>query len=195
MKPGRLAAAMLAIAVLASASAVAQTVKLGVVDSYSGPMAGVGEQLDRGIRLYMKEHEKDLPPGAKLEIIRRDDTGPNPAVAKRLAQELITRDHVQLLAGAVFAPNALAIAPLAAEAKVPFIIMNAGTSMITTKSPYIARVSFTLWQSSYPLGSWAAKNGLKSVYTLVSDYGPGIDAETAFTKAFTDGGGTIAGAV
>jgi branched-chain amino acid transport system substrate-binding protein len=195
MKPGRLAAAMLAIAVLASASAVAQTVKLGVVDSYSGPMAGVGEQLDRGIRLYMREHEKDLPPGVKLEIIRRDDTGPNPAVAKRLAQELITRDHVQLLAGAVFTPNALAIAPLATEAKVPFIIMNAGTSMITTKSPYIARVSFTLWQSSYPLAEWAAKHGIKKVYSVVSDYGPGIDAEQAFTKGFSAGGGEMVGAV
>ena len=195
MKPGRLAAATLAIAVLASASAPAQTVKLGIVDSYSGPMAGVGEQLDRGIRLYMKEHEKDLPPGVTLEIIRRDDTGPNPAVAKRLAQELITRDHVQLLAGAVFTPNALAIAPLATEAKVPFIIMNAGTSMITTKSPYIARVSFTLWQSSYPLAEWAAKHGIKKVYSVVSDYGPGIDAEQAFTKGFTTGGGQMVGAV
>src|ERR1700758_1629102 len=129
MKPGRLAAAMLAIAVLASASAVAQTVKLGVVDSYSGPMAGVGEQLDRGIRLYMREHEKGLPPGVKLEIIRRDDTGPNPAVAKRLAQELITRDHVQLLAGPVYSPNALATAPVVTEGKVPFIILNAGTAV------------------------------------------------------------------
>src|SRR5215469_8972666 len=156
---------------------VAQTVKLGVIDTYSGPFAAVGEQMDRGIRLYVKQHEKDLPPGVKLEIIRRDDTGPNPEVAKRMAQELITRDHVQLLAGTVYTPNALAVAPLATEAKVPFIIMNAGTAMITTKSPFIARVSFTMWQSSYPLGSWATKNGIKKVYTAVSDYGPGLDAE------------------
>jgi branched-chain amino acid transport system substrate-binding protein len=81
------------------------------------------------------------------------------------------------------------------EAKVPFVIMNAGTAVITTKSPYIARVSFTLWQSSYPLGTWAAKNGLKSVYVLVSDFAPGIDSENAFTKAFTEAGGTIAGSV
>jgi branched-chain amino acid transport system substrate-binding protein len=195
MKFASLAAAMMAIAAVAPAVAMGQTVKLGVIDSYSGPMAGVGEQLDRGIRLYMKEHENDLPPGVKLEIIRRDDTGPNPAVAKRLAQELITRDHVQLLAGAVFTPNALAIAPLATEAKVPFIIMNAGTSMITTKSPYIARVSFTLWQSSYPLAEWAAKHGIKQVYSVVSDYGPGIDAEQAFTKGFTANGGQMLGAV
>jgi branched-chain amino acid transport system substrate-binding protein len=188
-------AAAIALAALASAAASAQTVKIGIINTYSGPMAGVGEQLDRGIRLYMQQHGSDLPPGVKLELIRRDDTGPNPEVAKRLAQELITRDHVQLLAGVIFTPNALAIAPLATQAKVPFIIMNAGTSMITTKSPYIARVSFTLWQSSYPLGEWAAKNGIKKVYSVVSDYGPGIDAEQAFTKGFTAGGGQMVGAV
>jgi branched-chain amino acid transport system substrate-binding protein len=131
----------------------------------------------------------------KLEIIRRDDTGPNPEVAKRMAQELITRDHVQLLAGTVYTPNALAIAPLATEAKVPFVVMNAGTAMITTKSPYIARTSFTMWQSSYPLGQWAAKNGIRKVFTAVTDYGPGIDAEAAFTKGFTDAGGQIVGSV
>jgi branched-chain amino acid transport system substrate-binding protein len=195
MKPGKFAIAAACIAALSSAGALAQTVKLGVVDTYSGPFAAVGEQMDRGIRLYMKLHEKDLPPGVKLEIIRRDDTGPNPEVAKRMAQELITRDHVQLLAGTVYTPNALAIAPLATEAKVPFIIMNAGTAMITTKSPYIARVSFTMWQSSYPLGTWAAKSGIKKAYTAVSDYGPGIDAEAAFTKGFTDAGGQIVGSV
>jgi branched-chain amino acid transport system substrate-binding protein len=176
-------------------AASAQTVKLGVIDTYSGPFAAVGEQMDRGIRLYVKLHEKDLPPGVKLEIIRRDDTGPNPEVAKRMAQELITRDHVQLLAGPVYTPNALAIAPLATEAKVPFVIMNAGTAIITTKSPYIARVSFTMWQASYPLGAWAAKSGIKKVYIAVSDFGPGIDSEAAFTKGFTDAGGQIVGSV
>ena len=186
-------AACAALGVAAPASA--QTVKLGIVDTYSGPFAAVGELLDRGIRLYVKQHEKDLPPGVKLEIIRRDDTGPNPEIAKRMAQELITRDRVQLLAGTIYTPNALAIAPLATEAKVPFIVMNAGTAMITTKSPYIARVSFTMWQSSYPLGAWAMKNGLKKVFTAVSDYGPGIDAEAAFSKGFTDAGGQIVGSV
>src|SRR5271156_2393587 len=184
--------ALVAARVLSCAASLAQTVKVGVINTYSGPLAAIGEQLDRGIKLYMKQHEKDLPPGVTIELIRRDDTGPNPEVAKRLAQELITRDKVQLLTGVIWTPNALSIAPLVTEAKVPFVIMNAGTAMITTKSPYIARVSFTLWQSSYPLGAWAAKNGLKSVYTLVSDFGPGIDAEAAFTKGFTGAGGTIA---
>lgn len=180
---------------LLTGAAMAQTIKVGVINTYSGPFAAVGEQLDRGIRLYMAEHAHDLPPGMKIELIRRDDTGPNPEVAKRLAQELITRDRAQILTGVVFTPCALAIAPLATEAKVPFIIMNAGTSMITTKSPYIARVSFTLWQSSYPLGEWAAKHGIKKVFSVVSDYGPGIDGEQAFTKGFTEGGGQMVGSV
>jgi branched-chain amino acid transport system substrate-binding protein len=187
--------AMFAAMALTCGIAFAQSVKVGVINTYTGPLASAGDQMERGINLYMKLHQKDLPPGISIELIKRDDTGPNPEVAKRLAQELITRDKVQLLTGVIWTPNALSIAPLATEAKVPLIIMNAGTAMITTKSPYIARVSFTLWQSSYPLGNWAAKNGLKDVYTLVSDYGPGIDAETAFTKAFTDGGGTISGSV
>jgi len=192
----RLSAVMAACMVIGiGGGGFAQTVKLGVVDTYSGPFAAVGDLLDRGIRLYVKQHEKDLPPGVKLEIIRRDDTGPNPEVAKRMAQELITRDHVQLLAGTVYTPNALAIAPLATEAKVPFVVMNAGTAMITTKSPYIARTSFTMWQSSYPLGGWAAKNGIRKAFTAVTDYGPGIDAEAAFTKGFTDAGGQIVGSV
>jgi branched-chain amino acid transport system substrate-binding protein len=183
------------LAAFIAAPAQAQTVKVGVVNTYSGPLAAAGEQIDRGLSLYMKLHEADLPPGVKIELIRRDDTGPNPEVAKRLTQELITRDKVQLLVGMVWSPNALAMAPLVTEAKVPFIITNASTSSITTKSPYIARVSLTSWQGPYPLGSWAAKNGLKKVYTLVSDYSTGIDGETAFDKAFTDAGGTIAGAV
>ena len=166
-----IAAACMAIGI--AAPAMAQTVKLGIINTYSGPSANLGEQLDRGIRLYVKQHEKDLPQGVKLEIIRRDDTGPNPEVAKRMAQELITRDHVQLLAGPIYSPNALAIAPVATEGKVPFIVMNAGTAIITTKSPYIARVSFTMWQSSYPLGAWAAKNGIKKVYIAVTDFAPG----------------------
>jgi branched-chain amino acid transport system substrate-binding protein len=176
---------VIAAMALSCAMARAQTVKVGVINTYSGPLVAVGDQMERGIKLYMALHEKDLPSGVTIELIRRDDNGPNPDVAKRLAQELITRDKVQLLTGVIWTPNALAMAPLVTEAKVPFIIMNAGTAMITTKSPYIARVSFTLWQSSYPMGTWAAKHGLESVYVLVSDFGPGVDAETAFTKAFT----------
>ena len=178
-----------ALAVCASA-ALAQTIKIGFITSYSGLNGNLGPYMERAVRLYIKEHQKELPPGVKIELITRDDTGPNPDKAKQLAQELIVRDKVNLLAGVIFTPNAMAMAPLATEAKVPFVIMNAGTAVITTRSPYIARTSFTLWQSSFPLGQWASKK-FKTAYTLVSDFGPGHDAETAFTQAFKAGGGKV----
>ena len=177
---------------LAALPAAAQSVKIGVILTYSGPQASLGDQIDKGLSLYVKAHEKDLPPGVTVELIRRDDTGPNPDVAKRLAQELVTRDHVQFLTGVVWSPNAGAIAPIASEAKVPFIISNAAAAGLTRASPYIARVSFTLWQESLPLGTWAAqKGGMKKVYIAVSDFAPGKDAEEAFAKGFKDGGGQI----
>jgi branched-chain amino acid transport system substrate-binding protein len=175
---------------LSASGALAQTIKIGFITSYSGLNGNLGPYMERAVRLYIKQHEKELPPGVKIELITRDDTGPNPDKAKQLAQELIVRDKVNLLAGVIFTPNALAIAPLATEAKVPFVIMNAGTSVISTRSPYIVRTSFTLWQSSYPLGTWASKK-FKTAYTLVSDFGPGHDAETAFSQAFEAGGGKI----
>ena len=171
----------------------AQTVKIGVILPYSGSFAQAGDEVDKGLRLYMKEHEKELPPGVKLELVVRDSTGPNPDVARRLAQELITRDHVQLLTGLVASPNAAAIATLTAEAKLPLVIMNAAGVEIPRISPYIVRVSFTLWQMSMPMGQWAAKNGYKTAYIAVSDFIPGHDAEAAFTKGFTDAGGQIVG--
>jgi branched-chain amino acid transport system substrate-binding protein len=195
MTTGKLAGVCAAMMLISGGSTSAQTVKVGIINTYSGPLESQGDQMERGIVLYMKQHAHDLPAGVKIELVRRDDTGPNPEVAKRLAQDLITRDHVQLLAGVVWTPNALAIAPLVTEAKVPLIIMNAATASITTKSPYIVRVSLSLWQSSYPLGSWAVKDGIKRVFTIVSDYGPGIDSEQAFSKGFTDAGGQIAGSV
>jgi branched-chain amino acid transport system substrate-binding protein len=189
-----LLASAMALALTAGAAA-AQTVKVGFITSFSGQNASIGEQMDMAVKLWTKEHAKDLPPGVKVEIIRRDDTGPNPEVAKRLAQELITRDKVDVLTGVVWTPNAMSMAPVTAEGKTPFIIMNAATSVITTMSPYIARVSFTLWQSCYPLGQWAAKNGIKRAYIAVSDFGPGIDAQDAFTKGITEGGGQVVEAV
>lgn len=192
---GIAAAAILALAGGPPREAAAQTVKVGVILTYSGPQASLGNQIEKGLDLYVREHEKDLPPGVKLELVKRDDTGPNPDVGKRLAQELITRDHVQFLTGVVWTPNALALAPLTAEAKVPFISMNAAGVTLTRLSPYTARVSFTLWQSSYPLGQWVAKQGWKKGYTAVSDFAPGHEAGEAFTKGFTEAGGQIAGAV
>jgi branched-chain amino acid transport system substrate-binding protein len=182
-----------ALALLAT-TAFGQTIKIGFITSYSGLNGNLGPYMERAVRLYIKQHEKELPPGVKIELITRDDTGPNPDKAKQLAQELIVRDKVNLLAGVIFTPNALAIAPLATEAKVPFIIMNAGTSVISTRSPYIVRTSFTLWQASYPLGQWASKK-FKTAYSLVSDFGPGHDSEEAFIKGFTEGGGKMLGNV
>ncbi len=175
--------------------AAAETVKVGVILTYSGPAASLGDQIGKGIHLYVKEHEKDLPPGVKVELVERDDTGLNPELAKRLAQELITREHVQFLTGLIWTPNANAIAPLATEAKLPVILMNAAGAATTRLSPYIARVSFTLWQTSFPLGKWAVQQGAKKAYTAVSDYAPGHDGEAAFTKAFTEAGGEIVGTV
>src|SRR5712691_4356848 len=187
-------AVVLAAFALCASAAFAQTIKIGFITSYSGLNGNLGPYMERAVRLYIKQHEKELPPGVRIELLTRDDTGPNPDKAKQLAQELIVRDKVELLAGVIFTPNALAIAPLCTEAKVPFVIMNAGTSVITTRSPYLARLSFTLWQSSYPLGQWASKR-FKRAYTMVSDFGPGHDAEEAFTKAFTAAGGKMLGNV
>jgi branched-chain amino acid transport system substrate-binding protein len=186
--------AVLAIGAFMAAAATAQTVKIGLINTYSGPLASNGDQIQKSIDLFMKLNESKLPKGVKLEIIKRDDTGINPETAKRLAQELIVREKVDLITGVVWTPNAAAIAPLTKEAKVPFIIMNAGTAMLTTLSPYIARTSFTLWQSSYPMGEWAARK-YKTAYIAVSDFGPGHDAQDGFTKSFKAGGGTIVGTV
>ena len=122
-------------------------------------------------------------------MLWRDDTGANPDVARRLAQELIVRDRVQMLGGVVFTPNAAAMAPLATAAKVPLVLMNASTSNLTRLSPYVVRVSYTQWQTAYTLGEWAAHHGFKNVYVAVSDYAAGIDSEKAFVKAFTANGG------
>jgi len=170
--------------------ASAQSVKIGVISTYSGPVAVFGEQMERGFRLYMKEHADKLPPGVKVELVIRDDGGPQPDKAKQLAQELVVRDHVQLLTGMMWTPNALAIAPLATEAKIPTVIMNAAASVVTTRSPYYARVSYTEWQHAYPLGQWAAQK-YKRAAQLVADFAPGHDAEEAFARSFTAGGGQI----
>jgi branched-chain amino acid transport system substrate-binding protein len=185
--------ALAAALVIDAATANAQTIKIGFITSYSGLNGNLGPYMERAVRLYLKQHEKELG-GVKVELLTRDDTGPNPDKARQLAQELVVRDKVNLLAGVIFTPNAMAMAPIASEAKVPFVIMNAGTAVITTRSPYIVRTSFTLWQSSYPLGEWAAKK-FKTAYTLVSDFGPGHDSEEAFGKAFSAGGGKIVGSV
>ena len=176
---------------LASSPALAQQpVKIGVIAEFSGPFADYGTQIVNGMKTYLKLHGETFG-GRKIEIITRDTTGPAPEVAKRLAQELVTRDNVDILAGFGLTPNALAVAPIDAEAKKPMVIMNAATSVITTRSPYIVRVSHTLPQDTAPIAQWAFKNGIKRAYTLVSDYGPGIDSETQFVKSFKAAGGEV----
>src|SRR5437660_4941957 len=193
---GVLLAAVVGSALALSTPAAAQTVvKIGLINSYTGFVANAGDEGQKGIDLYIKEHERELPPGVKLEIVRRDDTS-TPEVGKRLAQELIAREHVQLLTGVILSPVAAAIAPLTAEAKVPLLISIAAAGVqIPRISPYVARVTFTLWQQAYPIGKWASGQGWKTAYTAVSDFIPGHDTEAAFTKAFTDAGGKIVGAV
>ncbi len=169
-------------------------VKLGLVAEFSGPFAQYGQQMLGGMKAYMKVHG-DTVAGKKVEIVQKDTGGPAPDVAKRLAEELVTRDNVDVLVGFGLTPNALAVAPVATEAKKAMVIMNAATSIITTKSPYIVRVSMTLPQVTQPMAVWAARNGIKKVYTVVADYGPGLDAEKAFAEAFKAAGGEVVGSV
>jgi branched-chain amino acid transport system substrate-binding protein len=170
----------------------AEPLKIGMVLPMSGPFASYGKQIEHGARLYLQQAGGSFS-GRKVELIIRDDTGIAPEISKRVAQELVTRDKVDVLAGFGLTPSAFAVAPVATQAKTPMIIMNAATSSITTKSEYILRVSHTLPQDTAPIASWAAKNKIKKVYTLVADFGPGHDAEEQFRKTFTAAGGEIVG--
>jgi len=190
----RTALIIAALFAVAGAGSAQNVVKLGMVAEFSGPFAQYGQQILGGMNAYMKLHG-DSVAGKKIEIVQKDTTGPSPDVAKRLAQELVTRDNVDILVGFGLTPNALAVAPVATEAKKLMVIMNAATSIITTKSPYIVRVSMTLPQVTQPMAVWAAKNGVRKVYTVVADYGPGLDSEKAFTDAFKAAGGEIVGSV
>ena len=178
------------VAALALPAAAQEPVKVGLVAPFSGTAADYGKQMEGGIKAFFRLHG-DTFAGRKIQVIIRDTTGPNPEIAKRLAQELVTRDKVDFLAGFGFTPEALAAAPIATEAKKPMVVMNAASSVVTTRSPYIARFSMALPQVSAPMATWAAKNGIKRVYTLVADYAPGIDSETAFKNAFAAAGGQV----
>src|ERR687884_720571 len=184
-----------AVLILPLAGEAQQTIKIGVLLTLSGQFADAAAQMDNGIKTYMKQHG-DTVAGKKIEIVRKDVGGPAPDVAKRLAQELVVRDKVDMLAGFTLTPNALAVADVSAEAKKFMVVMNAATSVIITKSPYMIRTSVTLPQVMETFGTWAAtKGGIKQSYTMVTDYGPGHDSEAAFQSAFKAAGGTIAGSV
>ena len=186
--------ALLALALAAPAARAEEPIKVGVIAPFSGPFADYGKEMEAGIKAWVKLNG-DAVAGRKVEVLFRDTTGPLPDVAKRLAQELVVREKVDFLAGFGLTPEALAVADIATQAKRPMLVMNAATSIITTKSPFVVRFSMTLPQISAPVATWAAKNGIKKVFTLVADYGPGIDAEGAFKKAFAAGGGTVVDSV
>jgi branched-chain amino acid transport system substrate-binding protein len=176
-------------AALAAPAYADDTVKIGLILPMTGGQASTGKQIDNAIKLYMKQHG-DTVAGKKIEIILRDD-GAVPDKTKTAAQELIVNEKVNFIAGFGVTPAAFAAAPLATQAKIPEVVMAAGTSVITEKSPYIVRTSFTLPQSSTIIGDWAVKNGIKKVATLTSDYAPGNDALASFKEHFTAGGGEI----
>jgi branched-chain amino acid transport system substrate-binding protein len=188
------AIAALAFGALAAGSAFAQdTVKIGLIVAMTGQQASTGKQIKAAVDLYMKEHG-DTVAGKKIQVILRD-SGSVPDNSKRLAQELIVNDKVSVVAGFEITPAALAVAPLATEAKVVELVMAAGTSIITERSPYIVRTSFTVPQSCVIVADWAAKNKIKKVVTIVSDYAPGFDAEKSFTERFKAAGGEVAEAI
>lgn len=188
---GTLAVAIMPLAAQAQAQ-TRDTIRVGVIAALTGPFANIGKPFEDGIRTYLHQHG-DRVAGKKLEIIYRDDGGSNVDLSKRAAQELIAREKVDFLIGFSLTPSALAVAPLATRAKTPMIVMNAVTTGITEKSPYMVRTSMTMHQMTEPFGTWTGKSRIGKVYTLVSDYSTGADAEAKFIKGFSEAGGKVVG--
>lgn len=182
-------------AALGHPAMAADPLKIGLVLPMSGPFTAYGKQIEHGVKLYLASNGDSFG-GRKVELIIKDDSpGTSGDVSKRLAQELVVKDKVDIVAGFGLTPSAFAVAPVATEARRPMVVMNAATSSVTTKSNYIVRTSMTLPQNTAPIATWAAKNKIKTVFTLVADYGPGQDAEAQFKKTFTAAGGQIVGEV
>lgn len=197
LRPSATRRALLAAGGLALATPFAfaqDVVRIGLVAEMSGPFAEFGKQMQAGIQVYQKQFG-DTVAGRKVEVVIKDVGGPNPEVAKRLAQELVVRDKVHVLAGFGFTPNALSVAPIATQAKVPMIVMNAAAANLTAKSPYMVRTSFSYPDVVPPIAQWATQKGSKKAYVIVADYAPGHDAEAAFIAAYKKAGGEIVGAV
>lgn len=188
-------AAFTAAAAFCTSAFAADPVKIGLVLPMSGPFAAYGKQISNGVKLYLAQNGNTFG-GRKIELVIKDDSpGTAGDVSKRLAQELVVKDKVDILAGFGLTPSAFAVAPIATETKRPMVVMNAATSSITTKSPYILRTSHTLPQFTAPIAIWATKNNIKTAFTLVADFGPGHDAEAQFKKSFAEGGGKLVGEV
>jgi branched-chain amino acid transport system substrate-binding protein len=192
-----LTSAVTAALVLCAGGAAADVVKVGLIVSFSGAFATWGTQFQQAIQAYQSAYGNTVkgPDGRvhEIQFIYRDAASAGPDRAKQLAEELAVRDKVKFLAGFELSPHAMAVAETAGQAKIPVVIMNAATASITRGSPYYVRVSFTIPQLIVPAAQWAAKNGYKKIYTIVSDYAPGYDAEAYFIKEFKAGGGEIVG--
>ena len=178
-----------AIALAALPALAQETVKVGLILPMTGQQASTGRQLEAGVKAYMAQHGNKVA-GKTVEVIIKDDTGVAD-ISKRLAQELVVNDKVSVLGGFGLTPIAMAVGPVATQAKVPAVIMTAATSVIVEQSPYFVRVGRTMPQMTFPIADWAAKNGIKSAVTLVSDYAPGIDAEKFFKERFEAAGGKV----
>jgi branched-chain amino acid transport system substrate-binding protein len=194
IRTGAIAAAVFGLAaaslgILAASAHAQSTVKIGALLPMTGPQQSTGVQISAAMRLYMAQHG-DTAAGKKIQVIVKDD-GAIPDNSKRLAQELIVNEKVSFVVGFGVTPTAFAVSPLATEAKIPQIVMAAGTSSITERSPYVVRTSFTLAQSCVIMADWALKNGIKKVVSMVSDFAPGIDSENFFKESFIKGGGQI----
>jgi branched-chain amino acid transport system substrate-binding protein len=184
-----------ALATLATVPALAEeVVKVGFIGELSGPFAEFGRQMQAGIRTYQKEFG-DTVAGKKVEVVFKDTGGPNPELSRRLAQELVLRDKVKFFTGFGFTPNAAAVAPVATEAKVPMVVMNAAAASLMGSSPYLTRVSFSFTNMVPPMADWAVHHGIKKVYVMAADYAPGHDVESAFVAAFKKAGGEVIGSV
>src|SRR5215467_3075310 len=184
-------AALAALALGLSAAAQAETVKVGIILPFAGVNADLGDASKKGFDLYLKLHANDIAPH-KVEIVERDEGPPSGANAKTVATELITRDKVNIITGVVFSPSAISMAPVMTQAKTPLLIANAGTAWITTLSPYIARLSFSMWHPAFPMGTYAAKTlGCKTAAMGYTDFPPGKDSTDAFKTGFEQAGGKI----
>ena len=177
------------LGVMQWAQADGKPFKIGFIAPMTGPFASTGAQMLAGVKLYMAQHGNKIE-GRELQLIVKDDAA-SPETTKRLAQELAVNDKVDVFAGFGLTPLALATAPVATQAKIPMVDMLAATSSIINSTPYMVRVSMTLPQVSVIMGDWAPKNNIKKVVTLVSDYGPGIDAEESFKDRFLLNGGQV----
>jgi branched-chain amino acid transport system substrate-binding protein len=189
----RLLLTTVAFAMLGTA-ALGDTIKVGVIGPFSGPFALQGKNFKAGIDAWLAVNSNKVGDD-EIEIVYRDVPAADPAKSKALAQELVVREKVQYLAGFYFTPDAMAATPLLQQGNVPMVVMNAATSAIVTTSPYVVRTSFTTWQTTTPMATVAKDAGVSKVITLVSDYGPGVDAESAFKAAFEKEGGKVVDAI